>query len=221
MLSADVNASADQQTVRLGAQGGVVIADSRVFASRRVQDSFALVEVPGYANVGVGFQSSILTRTDEDGVALLTRLMPYQRNSIRLDPTELPINAEIDNIEQVVVPSARSGVKVVFPVRSGRGALLHILLENGKTAPAGALIELAGDNKEFFVARRGEAFITGLQPRNSLRMKWDKRTCIFDVILPPGDLDDIARLGPLVCVEQGATARQPAAPEPDTQPVQP
>lgn len=226
LLSADVNASITQQTVRLGAQGGVVVADSRIFASRRVQDSFALVEVPGYADVGVGFQSSNLTRTDKDGVALLTRLLPYQRNNIRLDPTELPISAEIDNIEQVVVPSARSGVKVVFPVRSGRGALLHIVLENGEVAPAGAQIELVGDNKEFFVARRGEAFITGMQPRNSLRIKWGERNCTFDVILPPGNLDDIARLGPLVCVEQGAPAVQPAGPKqdvpkPDAQPVQP
>jgi outer membrane usher protein len=220
LLSADVNASADQQTIRMGAQGGVVVADSRIFASRRVQDSFALVEVPGYADVGVGFQNSILTRTDSDGVALLTRLQPYQRNSIRLDPTELPISAEIDNIEQVMVPSARSGVKVLFPVRSGRGALLHIVLENGNTAPAGALIEVVGDSKEFFVARRGEAFITGLQPSNSLRMKWDKRSCVFDVTLPPGNLDDIARVGPLVCVEQGAAA-VPDGPGQDGPPVQP
>jgi outer membrane usher protein len=169
----------------------------------------------------VGFQSSTLTRTDAEGVALLTRLQPYQRNSIRLDPTELPISAEIDNIEQVVVPSARSGVKVTFPVRSGRGALLHIVLENGNTAPAGASIEVVGDDKEFFVARRGEAFVTGLQPSNSLRMKWDQRNCVFEVTLPPGNLDDIARLGPLVCVEQAGAAAQPAAPQQEVQPVLP
>ena len=73
--------------------------------------------MPGYANVGVGFQGNVLARTNEDGKALLPRLLAYQANSIRLDPSELPISAELDSIEQVVVPGNRSGVIVKFPVR--------------------------------------------------------------------------------------------------------
>ncbi|MBX3589207.1 MAG: fimbrial biogenesis outer membrane usher protein [Ramlibacter sp.] len=199
LLTGDTSVSASQQTVRLGAQGGLVFMDGRLFRSRYLQDSFALVEVPGYPDVGVGFQGSSLTRTDENGQALLPRLIPYQRNSIRLDPTELPISAEIDNIEQITVPPWRSGVKVDFPVRSGRAALLKIELDDGSPAPAGAPIELVGDKQEFFVARRGEAFITGLQARNTLRLSWKGATCTFTVELPPGSLDDIARVGPLRC----------------------
>ena len=176
-----------------------MFADGQFFASRKVQDSFALVEVPGYPDVGVGFQSSVLTRTDASGKALVPQLLPYRANSIRLDPSELPINAELDTIEMVVVPPARSGVKVSFPVRSGRGALVRIVLEDGQPAPAGAEIELAGDSKEFFVARRGEAFVTGLKDSNRLRLKWQGQQCELAVELPPGKPDDIARVGPYVC----------------------
>jgi len=199
LLTGDAAVSELQQTLRLGAQGALVFMDGRLFASRRVDNSFALVEVPGYAGVGVGFQGSTLTRTDSRGQAMLPRLVPYQPNSIRLDPTELPINAELDTIEQVVVPPMRSGVKVTFPVRSGRGALLRIVLDDGEPAPAGAELEIVGDKKEFFVARRGEAFVTGLQPRNQLRLKWKGASCTFGVELPPGDKDEIARIGPLAC----------------------
>ncbi|NMM05586.1 MAG: fimbrial biogenesis outer membrane usher protein [Polaromonas sp.] len=203
MVTADLNASASQQTVRLGAQGGLVAIDSQLFASRQIQGSFALVEVPGYADVGVGFQGSVLARTNQDGKALVPHLLPYQANSIRLDPSELPISAELDSIEQVVVPGNRSGVIVRFPVRSGRGALIKIVLDDGEPAPAGAEIELMGDKQEFFVARRGEAFVTGLQAKNSLRLKWNGAACQFEVTLPPGNLDNIARVGPVAC--QGVT----------------
>ena len=199
MVTADINASASQQTVRLGAQGGLVAIDGQLFASRRIQDSFALVEVPGYADVGVGFHGNTLARTNKDGKALVPRLLPYQANSIRLDPSELPISAELDSIEQVVVPGNRSGVIVRFPVRSGRGALLKIVFDDGEPAPAGAQIELKGDKQEFFVARRGEAFITGLQARNQLRLQWNDSSCAFSVELPPGAVDEIARIGPLKC----------------------
>ena len=199
LLTADVNASANQQTMRLGAQGGLVGIDGQFFTTRRVQESFALVEVPGYAGVGVGFQGNILARTDKDGKALVPRLLPYQPNSIRLDPSELPISAELDSIEQVVVPGNRSGLIVKFPVRSGRGALIKIIFDDGEPAPAGALIELIGDKQEFFVARRGEAFITGLQTTNQIRLTYKDARCTLGVELPPGALDDIARVGPLTC----------------------
>ncbi|MCW5651684.1 MAG: fimbrial biogenesis outer membrane usher protein [Ramlibacter sp.] len=203
LLTGDASVSANQQTVRLGAQGGLVFMDGRLFRSRYLQDSFALVEVPGYPDVGVGFQGNSLTRTDEQGQALLPRLIPYQRNSIRLDPSELPISAELDSIEQIAVPPWRSGVKVRFPVRSGRAALLKIVLDDGTPAPAGAPLVLVGDPHEFFVARRGEAFITGLQARNTLRLTWNGATCTLSVVMPPGSPDDIARVGPLRC--QGVT----------------
>jgi outer membrane usher protein len=199
LLTADASAWTDQQTLRVGAQGGMVAIDGRMFASRTVQDSFALVEVPGYADVGVGFQGSKLTRTDKDGIALLPRLQPFQNNSIRLDPSELPISAELDSIEQVVVPAWRSAVKVAFPVRTGRGALITLVLDDDEPAPAGAEAELVGDDEEFFVARRGEAFITGLQARNQIRLKWNGASCTVVVELPPGAVDEIARIGPLKC----------------------
>ncbi len=180
-------------------QGGLVFIDRRVFVSRRIQDSFALVEVPGYADVGVGFQSSKFARTGADGSALITRLLPYRRNAIRLDPSELPINAELDSIEQIAVPGYRTGVKVTFPVREGRGALIRILFDDNNVAPPGAELKLEGDKQEFFVARRGEAFVTGLKEHNRLRLNWNGKCCDMTVVLPPGKTDEIARIGPIVC----------------------
>ena len=200
LITAEVSATSSQQTVRLGAQGGLVAIDGQLFATRRALGSFALVEVPGYADVGVGFQGRVLARTNADGKALVPGLLPYQVNAIRLDPTELPISAELDSIEQTAVPGNRNGVIVRFPVRTGRGALIKIVFDDDQPAPAGAELELVGDKQEFFVARRGEAFVTGLQLRNQLRLKWLDRSCVLTVVLEPAiNQDDIARVGPLQC----------------------
>jgi outer membrane usher protein len=198
-LSGDASSSPGQSTLRLGANGGLVLADKNLFASERGNQSFALVEVPGYANVGVGLGNNVLTHTNDSGVALVPRLMPYQNNSVRLAPDDLPISAEIENIEQYVVPAWRSGVKVVFPVRGGRGALLKITFDDGEAAPAGAVVNIEGDKEEFYVARRGEAFITGLQSTNIVVLNWNRQHCKFNVTLPAGTTDDIPRIGPLVC----------------------
>lgn len=199
LLTSDANASLDQRVVRLGAQGGVVMMDGRAFMTRRVQDSFALVEVPGYADIGVRFQNTVWTHTGKDGVALLPRLLPYQRNSIQLDPSELPIGAELDSIEQVVVPAQRTGVKVVFPVRSGQSALIHIVMPGGEDAPPGAAVTVEGDSEVFYVARRGEAFVTGMKGDSVLHMTASGKACSFKVSLPPANADSIPRVGPVTC----------------------
>jgi outer membrane usher protein len=195
----EISNTPDQTTVRLGASGGLVVADGHMFATRRVNDSFAVAEVAGYGDVGIGLGSNMLTRTDASGVALVPQLMAYQTNSVRLDPTELPVSAEIDSIEQFAVPAWRSAVKVIFPVRSGRGALLKIVLDDGDVAPAGATVQIEGDKQEFYVARRGEAFVTGLQSTNRLVLNWKDRQCRFDVTLPSATPDEVPRLGPLLC----------------------
>ncbi|MEO7344729.1 MAG: fimbria/pilus outer membrane usher protein, partial [Methylotenera sp.] len=198
-LTGDISTTPDQTAVRLGANGGLIAVDGHVFATQRLTDSFALAEVKDYGNIGVGIGNNMLTKTDVKGIALIPRLSAYQSNSIRLDPQDLPVSAELDSIERDVVPAWRSGVKVSFPVRSGRGALLKIQLEDGEPAPAGAIVQIEDDKQEFYVARRGEAFVTGLQATNHILLNWKEQQCKFNVTLPPEKPDEIPRLGPLLC----------------------
>ena len=179
--------------------GALVFAESSVFASQRLDDSFALVELAGYPDVGVGLGSSMLTRTDSKGLALVPGLVPYQENSVRLDASEVPLGAEIESIEKIGVPRQRSGVKIVFPVRAGRAALLRIVLEDGEPAPAGAALSIRGETEVFYVARRGEAFVTGLKANNQIDLRWRDQQCSLQFDLPATSVEEIIRLGPLPC----------------------
>jgi outer membrane usher protein len=198
LVSSDLSTSSSRSALRFGARGSLVVADGKLFATRYLEQSFAVAEVSGYDGVGVGVGGSPQGYTHK-GVAIIPQLSAYQTNAIRLDPAELPLNAEVDSIEQNTVPSWRSAVKVKFPVRSGRSALIKIVLDDNEPAPAGAILIVDGDKQEFYVARRGEAFITALQPTNRAVLKWKDQQCRFDVILPPEKKDDIPRLGPLLC----------------------
>ncbi|NOU01513.1 MAG: fimbrial biogenesis outer membrane usher protein [Gallionella sp.] len=195
----DISLAPNQTALRLGASGGLVFADKNLFATHRVDQSFAITVVAGYKNIGIGLGSNVLTHTNARGVALIPRLIPYQTNSIRLDPSDLPISAEIDSIEENVVPAWRSAVKIIFPVRGGRAALLKIIFDDGEVAPAGATVNIEGDKQEFYVARRGEAFVTGLLPSNTVILNWNGQQCKIGTTLPPESPDEIARLGPLLC----------------------
>lgn len=198
-ISSQVSTSAGQTAVRLGARGAFVALDGNVFVTRYLDQSFAVAEVAGYGDIGIGLGGKPLSRTNAEGIALVPQLSAYQLNSIRLDGTEMPMSAEIDSIERSAVPSWRSAVKVKFPVRSGRGALLKIVLEDSEPAPAGATVSMEGDKQEFYVARRGEAFVTGLQTVNKLVLTWKNQQCQFELSLPAATKDDIPRLGPLLC----------------------
>jgi outer membrane usher protein len=110
----------------------------------------------------------------------------------------LPISAELDSIEQIVVPAWRSAVMVEYPVRSGRAAVVKIEDEKHEPIPAGAVVQIGGKGEEFYVGRRGEAFVTGLETRNELQVHWKGGSCAFTLELPAAN-DDIPRLGPVTC----------------------
>ncbi|HUG24711.1 fimbria/pilus outer membrane usher protein [Piscinibacter sp.] len=201
--SLDLSSSALQTTARLGWQGGMLLVGGHAFATRRLEQSFAIVEVPGHAGLDIRLAGSPSARTDADGVALLPRVLPFQDSRVRLDANSLPLSAEIESIEQVAAAPWRSGVRVVFPVRGGRGALLRVVLDDGLAVPAGATVERIVEGRSegvvFYTARRGEVFVTGMQRSERLRLTWRAQSCEFTVELPPAADDDISRVGPVAC----------------------
>jgi outer membrane usher protein len=199
VFNGELSARGGLVDMRLGATGGVLWTQGQLFTLPRFEQSAALVEIAGHPAVRVGMGGAATERTDGQGIALVNRLSPFQKNPIRLDPNDLPVSAEIDSIEIEAVPPWRSVAKVSFPVRSGRAALLQINLDDGQPVPAGATLHLADEDRVFYVARRGEAYVTGLKESNRVQLRWREASCSLDVVLPAGTPDDISRVGPLRC----------------------
>ena len=191
-----------QTAFRGSANGGVAFLGGNTFLSRRITDSFAVVQVPGYSGVGVYADNQLVARTDANGSALLPRLRPYQKNTVRIEQADLPLDAQIDAVQLDAVPYFRSGLLLKFPVKRSRGALLTVVLENGDPLPAGAQAQIIGDNVEqnevFPTGLRGEVYLTGLAVSNRLRVTWREQSCEF--VLPfPESTDPLPHLGTYIC----------------------
>ena len=198
--SLEARSGAGSQAGRAGLQGALVAVDGSLFAAARLQDSFALVEVPGQPGVLVGVGSETSVRTDATGRALLPRLLAYQENAVRIDANALPDGTEVEEFERAAVPPWRSAVKVVFPVRQGRAALVRVVLDDGLPAPALAEVSLESDERRFAVAHRGEAYVTGLrEPQSVLQLHWQGQSCTMLVRVPPSPTAEVVRIGPLAC----------------------
>lgn len=170
---------------RASVSGGAVLLGNSVHLSRRVTDSFAVVQVPDYAGVRVYVDNQPVARTGDDGRALLPRLRAYERNLIRIEQADLPLDALIDSVQENVVPYFRSGVLLRFPVRRSRGGLVTIMLDDGRPLPAGALAQIIGKDEQFPAGLHGQVFLTGLELDNRLRVTWRGLSCEFALRFAP------------------------------------
>jgi outer membrane usher protein len=196
------NQSQGQTTFRGSASGAVAFLGGSTFFSRRITDSFAVVQVPGYSGVGIYADNQLVGRTDANGSALVPRLRSYQKNTVRIEQADLPFDAQIDAVQLDAVPSLRSGLLLKFPIKRSRGALLTVVLENGEPLPAGAQAQIIGDNvaqnEVFPTGLRGEVYLTGLAVSNRLRVTWREQSCEF--VLPfPESTEPLPHLGTYIC----------------------
>ncbi|WP_230947109.1 fimbria/pilus outer membrane usher protein [Burkholderia territorii] len=184
--------------VRANAAGGIAFVDGTARLSRQITDSFALVKVPGFANVGILADNQLVARTDAGGVALLPRLRAYESNPISIEQADLPFDATIGTLKLDAVPYFRSGIALVFPITRSRGAVLTLDLENGTHLPAGATVTIDGQKDAFPVGRDGVVYVTGLSEQNHLHAAWRDRQCDVTVRFPAGD-DPLPDLGTHLC----------------------
>lgn len=183
---------------RAFASGGMALLGGQTFLARRIEDSFAVVRVPGFANVRVYAENQPVARTDSAGSALIPGLRPYQNNRLAIGQEDLPFDAHIDALEIDVVPYFRSGYIVEFPVVKSNGALLRIVTIDGKPIPTGAQVSISGHQEVFPVAQDGQTYLTGLAAHNHVDVSWNGKQCSFELAYHESS-DPLPDLGSVIC----------------------
>jgi len=197
------NKNQGQTAFRGSASGSLAFLGGDAFLSRRINGSFAVVQVADYPDVGIYADNQLVSRTNAKGYALIPKLRPYQKNLLRIEHTDLPFDAQVDGVQLVAVPYFRSGLFLKFPVKRSRGALLTVVLENGEPLPAGAqaqiIIDNVGESEVFSVGFRGEIYLTGLEVSNRLSVIWKDQSCEFTVLFPE-TTEPQPHLGTYTCI---------------------
>lgn len=188
-------------TARASVEGAIVVADGSMFASNRIHDSFAIVNV-GAPDVTVRYENRPVGKTGRDGKLLLTTLRTHERNRISIAPEDLPVDARIPKTKAIVVPPQRSGVVVDFGVRQVSDAALVTLVDAaGQPLPAGVAVSVPGQNEPFLVGYDGQVYLEGLKAGAENEVTVDlgeDRACKarFRFTPKPGEM---VFIGPVTC----------------------
>ena len=181
--------------------GAFTLMDGTLRATRQVSNSFAEVDVDGLAGIPVYVDNQLMTTTDANGHALLYNMLPYQVNHVSIDPTELPLDAEIGARALTVAPPYRSGVKLEFPVHRIRAGVFRLVTSDGSPLPTGAVVDFKGEN--FPIGLDGQAYVTGFDHGFGASASWPGHRCYFRIEPPPSD-DPQPDMGTIVCTERSA-----------------
>jgi outer membrane usher protein len=202
MVTAGVDRSAGETTLRIENQGALSVVDRGLFPSNAINDSFAIVDTGSMPNVRVFQENRDVGSTGTSGRLLVPDMRSFDLNHITIEPTDIPPDATIINASREIRPQDRSGVIVRFPIKISHGALLELVDEGGAPVPIGSTATLRSSGATVPIGYDGEAYVQDLSSRNELTVeRADGRRCVvaFDYHVVPGDIPTI---GPLRCKEQ-------------------
>lgn len=147
--------------------GAVAVLGSGVYFGNTVDGSFAVIDA-GAPGVPVLQENRAVGRTDAWGKYLVPGLRAYERNTIGIDPKDLPVDMDVPQTEEVVAPALRSGLGLNFAVKAERSSAVVVLTGwDGKLLAAGLKGHVEG-GEDFIVGYDGRAYIGGLHETNSI-----------------------------------------------------
>jgi outer membrane usher protein len=190
------------------AAGGLVYAKGTVFPTRPVQESFAIVRVPGVENVRIYADNRLIGRTNDRGELLIPNLLSYYGNRLSIEDRDIPLEFEVRDVEETIAPPYRGGAIVEFPVEriqtvTGtfviRTATASVVPQFGQLTVTTA----AGVTHESPIGRGGEFYLENIAsgPHGAL-IEYADGQCRLELQIPGTD-EAVVKLGLVICPSEG------------------
>jgi outer membrane usher protein len=202
------------QQLSAGASGSVIVHGGGVTLSPPTGETIGLVHAADA--VGARVENGQGSAVDTHGYAVVPYLMPYQLNTITLDPKGTDASVELKTTTQNVAPRAGSVVLLKYETESGRALLIETSLPDGRPIPFGADVFDARGNSLGVAGQASRLFVRGMKDSGTLTVRWGEaatEACRIQVQLPPAtkgrqvDLETIHA----ACVPEAPVAQKAAS----------
>lgn len=188
VLNVGVGSGSGYSQASLGLSGAVVAHPGGITFGQPVGDTIGIVYVPGAQ--GARLNSSAGARIDHFGFALIPYLMPYNLNTVQIDPKGLPLDVQLDATSAQVAPHAGAVVLLKFKTKSGRTILVRARLQNGNALAFGAEVLDERGVVLGVVGQAGQILVRGVEQSGQLTAHWHDdqgaaQSCSFHYQLEP------------------------------------
>jgi outer membrane usher protein len=198
------------------AASGVVLIDGRVYVTRPVDGSYALLVVDGAPGVRAYLEGQEVGRTNAAGRVFIPGLMSNLVNRLSIATADLPLDFKVNEGVRSVIPRFRGGTVERFDVGAewvitGK---VTLRIDQADVEPVWGEIAVelpSGKRVVSPIGTDGTFWLEGLPPgRHEALIRWEGRLCrmTFEVRQRPGIVD----LGAQRCSQMLADAEVGAVP---------
>ena len=178
-----------QDSSVLNVAGGLAAIGGNIYFTRPIQESFALIRVPGVAGVRGTISNQEIGHTNAQGDLLVPDLLPYYGNRLGIADQDIPLSHSVDASEKIVAPPFRSGAVITFPVKRIQSftGVIRIDISGKITTPAyGQLTVTAAEERfESPIGKEGEFYLENVPPgRHRAAIEFGETVCRFELDIP-------------------------------------
>jgi outer membrane usher protein len=177
----DATQGGASQTGSATLAGGIVATRGGLFFARELDQSVAVVEIPGLKGVRIQSDNVDVGRTNGGGRLLVPRLLPYLANRISLSEADIPFAYSVPVTAQFVAPAFRGAAYVKFATArvQGRVGSIRMTIDGEEVVPAfGAIVvEVEGRRVESPLNADGTFFLDLPDGHHMATVTYKGRSC--------------------------------------------
>lgn len=197
----------DRGHATLTGTGGIVLIHRDIFFTRPVQDSYALINVPGLPGVHGMLSNQVIGTTNQNGNLLLPNLLSYYGNRVGIDYKDVPLEYNIGATEMTIAPPYRGGAVIGFPIRRVQSVSgLVVIEESGAATVPGygqLTVQVEGKPVDSPLDEAGNFYLENVPPgAYSAEVQYATGICRFPLVVATG-VTALINVGTVHCTVAG------------------
>lgn len=154
----------------LGASGAIVAHRDGVTLAQELGETNAIIHAPGAAGARIESQAGV--RLDRRGNAVVRSLLPYQLNTVSIDPQGASHDVQLESTSETVAPRAGAFARLDYRTSVAQALLIHATRPDGEPLPFGASVYDAAGQAVGVVGQGSKIFVRGALSGAQLTVSW-------------------------------------------------